>query len=218
MTIYDVSVPLRNGMHYWEGDPEPNITRLEDHERGDAWTTSHLSFAAHIGTHIDAPLHRIRGGNTVDRLDLQTLIGRAYVVDLMAVVSEITAQVLDARNIPSNVKRLLFKTRNEELWAREGFQKNFVALSEDGAQWIVQRGIKLVGMDYLSADMFLTDAAPAHDTLLNASVVIVEGMMLQRVAAGWHTLICLPIKVQGADGAPARAILFDMASRIAAWD
>ena len=207
MTIYDISVPLQNGMHFWEGDPEPKISRLEDHERGDAWTTSHLSFAAHIGTHIDAPLHRVRGGNTIDKLDLETLIGRAYVAELMDVESEIRAKDLNAHNIPSNVKRLLFKTRNGELWARQGFQKDFVALSADGAQWIVERGIQLVGMDYLSADIFLTDAAPAHDVLLNANVVIVEGMMLQNVAAGWYTLVCLPIKIAGADGAPARAIL-----------
>ncbi len=208
MTIHDISVPLQNGMHFWQGDPEPKITRLEDHERGDAWTTSHLSFAAHIGTHIDAPLHRIRGGNTIDKLDLGTLIGRAYVVDLMSVDSEIRASDLDVRNIPSNVKRLLFKTRNGELWARQGFQKDFVALSADGAQWIVERGIKLVGMDYLSADIFIAESAPAHDALLNASVVIVEGMMLQNVAAGWYTLVCLPINIAGADGAPARAILY----------
>lgn len=205
--IHDISVPLHNGMHFWEGDPEPNISRLEDHERGDAWTTTHLNFCAHIGTHVDAPLHRVRGGGTVDALDLQTLIGRAYVVDITDVVSEIGANDLATRNIPQNVRRLLFKTRNGALWAREGFQKNFVALNASGAQWVVERNIKLVGMDYLSADIFLTDAAPAHDVLLNARVVIVEGMMLNDVAAGWYTLICLPIKIAGADGAPARAIL-----------
>ncbi len=208
MTIHDISVPLQNGVHFWEGDPEPNISRIQDHERGDAWTTSHLSFAAHIGTHVDAPLHRVRGGKTIDSLDLRTLLGRAYVADLIDVNSEITANDLDARHIPSNVKRLLFKTRNGELWTRQGFQKDFVALSADGAQWVVERGIKLVGMDYLSADIFFADTAPAHDILLNANVVIVEGMMLQAVTAGWYTLICLPIKVAGADGAPARAILY----------
>lgn len=194
-------------MHFWDGDPAPDISRLQDHERGDAWTTTHLSFAAHTGTHVDAPLHRVRGGTTVDALDLHTLVGRAYVVDLMEVASEITAKDLDAQHIPSNVTRLLFKTRNETVWKREGFQKEFVALSKDGAQWVVGHGIRLVGMDYLSADVFLTDTAPAHDTLLNASIVIVEGLMLEHVAAGWYTLACLPIKVQGADGAPARAIL-----------
>lgn len=207
MKIFDVSVPLRNGMHFWEGDPEPKITRLEDHERGDAWTTTHVSFAAHIGTHVDAPLHRVRGGNTVDRLDLETLIGPAYVVDMMQVSSAITAQALEGAEIPSDTKRLLFKTRNAALWEREGFQKDFVALSGDGAAWVVAHGIRLVGMDYLGADVYLTDEAPAHDVLLNAGVVIVEGMMLKHVAAGSYTLICLPIKLAGADGAPARAVL-----------
>lgn len=196
-------------MHFWEGDPEPRISRLEDHERGDAWTTTHLSFAAHIGTHVDAPLHRIRGGNTVDALALETLVGRAYVADLTAVALEIGAEDLVARGIPQDVKRLLFKTRNGALWGREGFQKDFVGLNAQGAQWVVERGIQLVGMDYLGADIFLTDTAPAHDVLLSAGVVIVEGLMLNDVAAGWYTLICLPIKVQGADGAPARAVLVD---------
>jgi arylformamidase len=196
MTIYDISVPLENGMHFWEGDPEPKITRLGDHERGDSWTTSHLSFAAHIGTHVDAPLHRLRGGNTVDKLNLETLMGCAYVVDLMNVVGrEITANDLETRAIPANVKRLLFKTRNGELWAREGFQKEFIALSGDGAQWLVARGIQLVGMDYLSADRFDAENAPAHDVLLNANVILVEGMRLQHMAAGWYTLVCLPLRI-----------------------
>lgn len=207
MQIIDVSVPLRNGMHFWEGDPEPQITRLEDFERGDAWTTTHVSFAAHIGTHIDAPLHRVRGGNTVDQLDLNTLIGTAYVIDLTDVPTAITAGDLERAKAPPGAKRLLFKTRNDKVWEREGFQKDFVALSGDGARWCVDHNIRLVGMDYISADVFLTDAAPAHDALLQAGVVIVEGLMLKDVAAGSYTLICLPIKLAGADGAPARAVL-----------
>jgi arylformamidase len=212
--IHDVSVPLRNGMHFWEGDPAPNITRLSDRERGDNWTTTHVSFAAHIGTHVDAPLHRIRGGKTIDALDLETLLGRAYVVDLTDVVAEIGVENLAAANIPSDVKRLLFKTRNGALWAREGFQKEFVALNESGAQWVVERGVRLVGMDYLSADVFWNKGAPAHEILLGAQVVIVEGLMLQAVAAGWYTLICLPLNLAGADGAPARAVLVDESAHI----
>ena len=132
MTIHDISVPLKNGMHFWPGDPEPQITCALDHERGDEWTASRLSFSAHIGTHLDAPLHRIRGGNTVDGLDLHTLVGPAWVVDLMDIESEITADVLAARGIPVDTKRLLFKTRNYKLWDRTGFQKEYVALSADG--------------------------------------------------------------------------------------
>jgi arylformamidase len=145
----------------------------------------------------------------VDALPLQTLVGQAYVADLTGVQVEIGAQDLDAREIPANVKRLMLKTRNGALWAREGFQKDFVALNETGAQWVVERGIRLVGMDYLGADLYTANGAPAHDVLLNAGVVIVEGLMLEKVEMGWYTLVCLPLKVQGADGAPARAILLD---------
>lgn len=209
MKIYDVSVPLRNGMHYWPGDPAPEITRLADHERGDAWTVTLLHFSAHIGTHVDAPRHRVRGGGTIDTLELETLLGRAYVADLTHVAHAVTAKDLHGAGIPIETQRLLIKTRNGALWEREGFQKNFVGLSEDGAQWIVQHSIRLVGMDYLGADVFMTDAAPAHDVLLGSGVIIVEGLMLQEVGAGWYQLICLPLKVQGADGAPARAILIE---------
>lgn len=211
MTIYDVSVPLRNGMHYWPTDPAPEITRRVDHERGDDWTASHLSFSAHIGTHVDAPLHRIRGGKTIDALDLDTFVGRAFVADLTDVASAITAKDLDGAGIPVETQRLLLKTRSGVLWERQGFQQDYVALSADGAQWIVQRNIRLVGMDYLGADVFFADGAPAHDALLGNGIIIVEGLMLQHVASGWYRLICLPIKVQGADGAPARAILIDEA-------
>lgn len=213
MTIYDLSVPLRNGMHYWPGDPAPELKRMQDHERGDAWTASHWSSSLHIGTHVDAPLHRIRGGKSIDAVDPETFIGRAYVADLTGVAKAITAQDLEGAGIPVETQRLLLKTRNGALWEREGFQKDYVGLSDDGAQWIVQHSIRLVGMDYLGADVFLTDTAPAHDILLGNGVIIVEGLLLQDVPAGWYTLICLPIKVQNTDGAPARAILIDSPSR-----
>lgn len=209
MKIYDLSVPLLNGMHYWPGDPAPELKRMQDHERGDAWTASHWSSSLHIGTHVDAPLHRIRGGKAIDAVDPDTFIGRAYVADLTDVAKAITAHNLEGADIPVGVQRVLLKTRNAALWKREGFQKDYVGLSADGAQWIVQHKIRLVGMDYLGADIFLTDAAPAHDVLLGNGVIIVEGLMLEHVAAGWYTLICLPIKLQDADGAPARAILID---------
>lgn len=207
MKIIDVSVPLRNAMPYFPGDPAPNISRLADHERGDAWTTTHVSFCAHIGTHVDAPLHRIRGGNTVDALDLRTLVGRVYVVDLTDVALEIRSKDLDVRNIPPRVERLMLKTRNATLWQRKGFQTDFVALDASGAHWLVERGIRLVAMDYLSADVYASREFPAHTVLLNAGVVIVEGVMSGEIAEGWYTLICLPLRLQGAEGAPARAIL-----------
>jgi arylformamidase len=207
MQIFDVSVPLRNTMPYYPGDPAPQITRLEDHTRGDAWTTSHLSFSAHIGTHVDAPLHRLPGGNTVDNLDLQTLVGRAFVADLSDVASEIHAEDLEACRIPLSAERLVLKTRNAALWQRDEFQSHYVALSESGAEWVVARGIRLVAIDYLSVDLFDASDFRAHEVLLRAGVVIVEGVMTGEIAEGWYTLVCLPLRLQGADGAPARAIL-----------
>lgn len=207
MQIIDLSVPLRNEMPYYPGDPAPQITRLEDYARGDAWQTTHVSFCAHIGTHVDAPRHRVRGGNTVDNLDLQTLIGRAYVVDLSGVASEIHAEDLQACNIPLSAERLILKTRNAALWQSDSFQQDFVALGESGAEWLVAHGIRLVAMDYLSADVFASQSFRAHDVLLQRGVVIVEGVMSDEIDEGWYTLICLPLRLQGADGAPARAVL-----------
>ncbi|HZQ10683.1 MAG TPA: cyclase family protein [Anaerolineae bacterium] len=207
MTIHDLTVPLHNGMPFYPGDPAPQFTRLQEHTRGDEWTVTHLSMSAHTGTHVDAPLHRFQNGATVDSLNLRDLIGRAYVVDLSNVVSEITANDLIARNIPRNTKRLILKTRNAELWQRDDFQINYVALSGDGAQWLVGRGIRLVAFDYLSADIYATQKYPAHNILLGAGVVIVEGVMLGGIAEGWYVLICLPLRIQVAEGAPARAVL-----------
>lgn len=194
-------------MPFYPGDPAPQFTRLEDHERGDAWTTTHISFCAHLGTHVDAPLHRVRGGNTIDKLDLQVLVGRAYVVDLTNVPLEIHAEDLQARNIPLSAERLILKTRNAALWQSDSFQNDFVALGESGAEWLVAHGVRLVAMDYLSADVFSSEDFRAHDVLLHAGVVIVEGVMTGDVSEGWYTLVCLPLRIQGADGAPARAIL-----------
>lgn len=207
MDIIDLSVPIRSNMPYYPGDPAPQVTRLQDHERGDAWTITHISFCAHLGTHVDAPLHRVRGGNTVDCLDLQTLIGPAYVADLSGVASEIHAEDLEACNIPLSAERLVLKTRSAGLWQQDAFQSDFIALSESGAEWLVAHGIRLVALDYLSADVFTSQDFRAHDVLLQRGVVIVEGVMSGGVPEGWYTLICLPLRLQGADGAPARAVL-----------
>ncbi len=207
MTIHDISVPLRNGMPFFPGDPAPQITRLADHARGDAWTVTHLSFSAHIGTHVDAPLHRIWDGAPVDALDLHTLIGPAYVADLTSLPTEIAAVDLEAAAIPQDTVRLLLKTRNGALWQREGFQADYVALTDDAADWLIERGIRLVAVDYLSADLDRAQEFPVHTKLLGAGIAIVEGVLLDAVTAGRYILVCLPLRVQDADGAPARAVL-----------
>ncbi len=163
---------------------------------------------AHSGTHVDAPFHFINeNALTVDQLSLKVLSGRAYVLNLPD-CDLITAQVLENAEIPPRTRRLLFKTRNSAYWSSHGnaFRDDYVALSKDGAQWLVDRGVKLVGIDYLSIAPF-TDTRLTHEILLKAGVVVIEGLDLSKVSQGRYTLHCLPLKLAGADGAPARAIL-----------
>lgn len=194
-------------MPVFPGDAPPKITPLGDHRRGDQWVTSWLEFNSHTGTHVDAPLHLLEGGRTADALDLDVLIGRAYVADLQQVTRVITAADLEASAIPRETRRLLIKTRNGELWHQPGFQNDFVALGGEGAEWLVAREVQLVALDYLSADVLDATDAPAHSALLRAGVIIIEGVMLETVEPGSYQLICLPLKLMGADGAPVRAVL-----------
>ncbi len=162
-----------------------------------------------LGTHVDAPYHFLGGHTpTVEKLPLNLLIGRAYVLKLPDDVSLITVAELQKADIPPRTRRLLLKTRNSKLWSRKekDFQTDFVALNRDAAQYLVERGIKLVGIDYLSIGPFHQGEA-THKVLLQAGVVILEGLNLSDVTQGRYTLYCLPLKLAGSDGAPARAIL-----------
>jgi len=161
----------------------------------------------HTGTHVDAPFHFLQDGTTVDKLNLSLLTGRAYVLHLPD-VEVITAAVLEEAQIPPRTRRVLFKTRNSDLWVNEGpdFHTDFVGLSEDGAEYLVRRGVKLVGVDYLSIAPY-KNSRPTHEKLLEAGVVIVEGLDLSEVSQGRYTIYCLPLKLANSDGAPARAIL-----------
>jgi arylformamidase len=163
----------------------------------------------HIGTHVDAPYHFLgQQAMTVEQIPLNVLNGRAYVLHVPDEINLITSEFLGVVEIPPRTRRILFKTRNSELWAAgvKEFQKDFVAISPDGAQYLVDRNIRLVGVDYLSVAPF-TDGIPPHKILLKEGVVIVEGLDLSQVTQGRYTLHCLPLKIAGADGAPARAIL-----------
>jgi arylformamidase len=157
---------------------------------------------------VDAPLHFIENGATVEQLRLNILVGPARVVELPG-INIITPDMLDAQKLPPETDRLLFKTKNSELWTDPGheFNPNFVALSPESANWMVNKGIKLVGIDYLSIQMF-KDAEPlTHRLLLEAGIIIIEGLNLREVSPGVYQLICLPLKLAGCEGAPARAIL-----------
>jgi arylformamidase len=206
MKILDISVPIHNGMPVYAGDPEAKITPQGFPHPGYTIVLSHLDLGAHTGTHVDAPLHFVPGGKTVDQLDLNTLVGPAHVVDLTQVKETIHAEDFERVNLPQGVERIICKTRNSALWDRPGFQTDFVALAWEAADWLVRRGIKLVGIDYLSAETYGVEPH-SHIKLLGAGVIIVEGLNLQEVAVGEYILACLPLRLLNAEGAPARAIL-----------
>lgn len=207
MPFYDITLPLSPNLPVWPGDPPIELERIARMEDGAPANVSRLAGTVHIGTHIDAPRHFIADGATVDTLPPDLFIGRAVVVDLTE-AEAITAAVLEAADIPPRTRRLLLKTRNSALWAAEerAFREDYVAVTPDGAEWLVRHGVRLVGVDYLSVAPY-TDPVPTHRILLGAGVVILEGVNLAAVPPGRYTLYCLPLRLQGAEGAPARALL-----------
>jgi arylformamidase len=207
MQTYDISLPISPDLPTWPGDPAIVLERVDKIEEGANNNVSRLDMSVHAGTHIDAPFHFLPEGKTIEKINLDRLIGRVYVLNLPD-VDLITAEVLDQAQLPPRTRRVLFKTRNSEYWARgeDNFQTDFVALSPDAAIYLVQRGVKLVGVDYLSVAPY-KKSRPTHEILLKAGVVIVEGLDLSAVSQGRYTLFCLPLKLVGSDGAPARVIL-----------
>jgi arylformamidase len=207
--IYDISLPISQELPVWPGDPPVQVRQVLHLDRGDTMTLTRLEMGAHTGTHVDAPAHFVAGGVTVDALDLEVLVGPALVIHEPD-ADALSAEVLDRWAIPPGTRRLLFRTRNSDLWAqgKTEFWKDFVAITEDGARWLVDRGVRLVGIDYLSVSSF-HDPIPPHLVLLHAGVIALEGLNLSAIAPGTYHLVCLPLRIQGAEGAPARAILID---------
>lgn len=207
MRIYDITVPISPEMPVWPGDPAVQIELVSKIEVGDNANVSHLSLSAHTGTHVDAPFHFLQEGVSLDQVPLDLFVGPAYVVEILG-VDLITARELANVGIPQDIERLLIKTRNSELWVNgeTEFKTEFVALSPDAAQFLVDHNIKLVGIDYLSIAPF-KQSRPTHQILLGNEVVILEGVDLSAVPSGNYMLYCLPLKLVGVDGAPARAIL-----------
>lgn len=207
MHTYDISLTISPSLPTWPGDPSVVLERVEKIEDGSDANVSRIDIGVHTGTHVDAPYHFFRNGKTVENINLNLLTGRAYVLYLPD-VDTITASVLEQSQIPPRTRRVLFKTRNSTYWKNNEnqFQTDFVALSADGADYLIRRGVKLVGVDYLSVAPF-DQSRPTHEILLSAGVVILEGLDLSGVTQGRYTLYCLPLKLAGSDGAPARAIL-----------
>ena len=210
MKIIDISVPVSPGLPVWPGDSPVVLERYRALSEGDDCNVSRICCSVHTGTHVDAPGHFIDNASTVEDLSLDTLIGPAMVIEVPAVRS-IEPDFLESVSLPHDTSRLLFKTPNSDLWRKpdHNFHSDFVALSPQAAAWIVEREIRLVGVDYLSVQMFADPEPLTHRTLLKAGVVVVEGLDLQAVRPGSYQLICLPLKLVGSDGAPARAVLIE---------
>jgi arylformamidase len=208
MTIHDISLTISPDLPIWPGDPGLELEKISSMDEGADANVTRISAAVHLGTHVDAPHHFLNDGRTVEGLSLEVLTGPCYVLQLPDGVDAITAEVLERSEITSDMKRILFGTSNSHLWAKgeKEFQTDFVAITEDGAEWLVERGVQLVGVDYLSVAPY-GDSVPTHKVLLEAGVVIVEGLNLSKVMRGFYDLYCLPLKIAGSDGAPARAIL-----------
>jgi arylformamidase len=208
MKIYDVSVAINLKTPVYAGDPNVKMETAQSIKRGDAANVTDLHFGAHTGTHVDAPAHFIEGAGRVVDLPLEVLIGAAQVVEIDETVTAIEAQHVE--NL-GKTNRVLFKTRNSRFWnePEKGFRKDFTYIAPEAAKILVERGVRLVGIDYLSVEKFGSEDFQTHLTLLQNDVVIIEGLDLRSVAAGEYELVCLPLKIdsEAGDGAPARVVL-----------
>ncbi len=204
----DISIPIRDKMVYWPTDPVPRVTRIKDRDKGDPVTLTEIQIIDHVGTHIDAPLHFIAGGKTIDQMPLNATIGRARVIEIKD-KKVITLKELLPHNIRRG-ERILFKTTNStRCYKTDEFVEDYVYFSTEVAQHLVDRGVRAVGLDYISIGT-PKDRDNIHDThriLLEGGVYIIEGINLAKVKPGRYELICLPILLHRGDAAPARAIL-----------
>jgi arylformamidase len=209
--VIDVSLSLGPNLLVWPGNPGILVTPSSRISNGDASNVSEIRLGSHTGTHVDPPYHFLDDGATAERLPLDVLVGQAVVADLRGRSGAIGKDELEGLSIPEDTERLLLRTDNSKLWATDirRFPEGYVSLSEDGARWVVEHGIRLIGIDFLSIEARGAPGHPTHLALLEAGVVILEGLDLSEVQAGTYTLICLPLKVAGGDGAPARAVLLE---------
>lgn len=210
MKINDVTLTIREGLPVWPGEPEVTLHRVKKLEEGANANVTYMAFAVHTGTHVDAPCHFLADEEGVDKLPLDVLVGEVTVVEMPDSVDQITAKEVSASGLVAGTERVLFKTRNSNYWIEgvDTFQTGFVGITEDGAQALVDLGVKLVGIDYLSIAPFKM-SRPTHLVMLKARMVVIEGLDLSSIKSGKYTLFCLPLKLANADGAPARVILVE---------
>lgn len=199
----DISVPVNSRMHHWPGEP-PSIERIEAISQGSVCNLTRMRISAHTGTHMDAPLHFMDGAASMEQLPLDAVMGPCTVVEVDD-REAVRACHLEGLHLEP---RVLFKTRNStECWAKPAFDEAYVYISDEAARVLVARGVRTVGIDYLSVGGFHKDLVETHVTLLGAGVWVIEGLDLSRVNPGRYELACLPLKIEGSDGAPARAAL-----------
>jgi arylformamidase len=193
-------------MVHWPGDPPYKIHRVLDQTKGDVCTVSQVTMGVHTGTHMDAPRHFVRDAATIDEMPLETTVGPARVIQIRS-REAIGRKELEEYEFESN-ERVLFKTANSDhLWNKDEFDEDFIFIDREAAEYLAERGVRLVGVDYLSVGGFRQDAVETHNALLGAGIWVIEGLDLSGVEPGLYDLICLPLKLVGSDGAPARAIL-----------
>lgn len=209
MKIHDVSVPIRDGGLVYPGNPPIHIELQQAIAKGAGANVSHVDFGSHTGTHVDAPRHFFDDGAGVDQIPLDVLIGQAMVVGFGDDVRAVTRGDLERFDL-TGVERLLLRTRNSTYLTQDpAFHQDYTYLAPDGAEHLVAQGVKLVGIDYLSIEQFHSGHHRTHLTLLGAGIVIVEGLNLDGIADGRYELCCLPLRLVGCDGAPARAVLIE---------
>lgn len=208
MKIYDITLTITPDIPVWPGDVKVQLERVKKIEEGAEDNLSKMTLGVHTGTHMDAPYHFVANGKKIDELPLEMMVGPVQVVQIPEDVDLITADVLKKVKINPKIKRILFKTRNSKLWEKgeNKFQTDFVGINDDAAEVLVQTGMMLVGLDYLSVAPF-GNGKPPHDILLKAGMTLLEGVNLTEVPPGEYTIYSLPMKLGATEGAPARVIL-----------
>jgi len=202
----DISLPIHSGRIVWPGDPEVKIEKLLQIEKGDICNTRHLSCPVHVGTHVDAPLHFIEGGDGIETLPLSSLAGKARVIEIIN-KTEIPLDEIEGKGIKED-DIVLFKTINSAKYLKEKkFNENYVYLSTAATNYLVAKNISTVGIDYYSIAGVNSNLIECHQVLLGAGVAIIEGLDLSKINPGLYEFVCLPLKIVGSDGAPARAII-----------
>ena len=201
----DISLAIKSGMVHWPGDPAVSVRRIKERSKGAAADLSLISMGSHTGTHVDAPRHFIPQGMSIDRMPLDAMIGPARVIEVQDRECIKETQLRKCRIRCG--ERIIFKTRNSEYWRNAAFKKNFIYISLAAAHYLAAKGVRTVGIDYLSVGGYYRDGVKVHQILLGRGICIIEGLNLSQAQPGNYDLICLPLKILNGDGAPARVII-----------